>query len=138
MIQAALHGRLGGDPVERETRNGNVMVTASLAVAVNRFGESDDTEWFSLVAFGTTAELLAKHAKADVVAVSGTMTRRRYTGRDGVEREGWSVTIDSLVSARTVRPGGGKRRRDDQAPAQRSNGRAATLAEGELNDDLPL
>ena len=36
MIRASIYGRLGADPVERETRNGKEMVTVSLAVNAGR------------------------------------------------------------------------------------------------------
>jgi len=40
MIRASVYGRLGGDPVERQTRNGKAMVTASLAVNVFQEGST--------------------------------------------------------------------------------------------------
>ena len=52
MIQASIYGRLGADPVERETRAGKVMVTVSLAVNAGRPDAGDETVWVSLVAFG--------------------------------------------------------------------------------------
>jgi single-strand DNA-binding protein len=106
MIRAAIYGRIGGDPVARTTRNGKAMVTVSLAVDVARPGEDRDIEWFSVAAFGATAETLARHQKGDVAAVSGSLSRSRFTGRDGQERASWSITAESIASARTVRPGG--------------------------------
>ena len=37
-------------------------------------------EWFSLVTFGTTGEVLAQHDKGDMVAVSGRLTKSAWTG----------------------------------------------------------
>jgi single-strand DNA-binding protein len=71
MIRAAVYGRLGGDPVPRETRNGTAMLTASLAVDVARAGQDADTEWFDLAAFGKTAEELCRQHKGDLVSVMG-------------------------------------------------------------------
>lgn len=110
MIRASLYGRLGGDPVERETRSGKPMATVSIAVNVARPDADPDTEWFSLIAFGQAAKDLLRHAKGDLCAIMGPLQRTRYTGRDGAERQGWSLTVDSIVSARTVRPGGGRKR----------------------------
>ncbi len=110
MIRASVYGRLGGDPVERETRNGKAMVTASLAVSAGRPDASEETVWFDLAAFGRTADALARHAKGDLLAAMGALHRTRFTGRDGQERENWSLTVDSIMSARTVRPSGGKKR----------------------------
>lgn len=110
MIRASIYGRLGGDPTERTTGTGKTMVTASLAVDVARYGADQDTEWFNLAAFGTVGDALARQKQGDLIAVMGQMSRSRFTGRDGTPRESWQVTADSIVSARTVRPGGGRKR----------------------------
>ncbi len=131
MIQASIYGRLGGDPVYRETRNGNAMATASLAVNVAQASADEDTAWFSLSAFGKTGEALLRHHKGDLLAAMGPLTRRSYTDRSGVDREGWSLTCEQIVSARTVRPGGTRKPKDttdDQRPA----------ADSTLDDDIPF
>ena len=117
MIQASIYGRLGADPVERETRNGKAMVTASLAVDASRPDAGEETVWISLAAFGRAGKALARHAKGDLVAAMGALYRNRFTGRDGVEREGWSLTVEAIVSARTVRPSGGRKRTESAKPA---------------------
>ena len=117
MIQASIYGRLGADPVERETRTGTVMVTASLAVDASRPDADEETVWISLAAFGRAGKALARHAKGDLVAAMGALYRTRFTGRGGVEREGWSLTVEAIVSARTVRPGGGRKRTESAKPA---------------------
>ncbi len=131
MIQASIYGRLGGDPVNRETRNGNAMATASLAVNVARASADEDTAWISLAAFGKTGEALLRHQKGDLLAAMGPLTRRAYTDRNGVDREGWSLTCETIISARTVRPGGARKREkstDDQRPA----------ADPTLDDEIPF
>ncbi len=117
MIRASIYGRLGGDPVERATSNGKTMVTASLAVNAARQGTDEDPEWFSLVAFGRTADALVRHAKGDLVAAMGQLYRRHYTDRDGQQRQSWSLTAESILSARTVRPAGGRKRDKAQQPS---------------------
>ena len=52
MITASVYGRLGGDPVERLTKNSKAMTTATVAVDAARHGADADTVWFGLVAFG--------------------------------------------------------------------------------------
>ena len=133
MIQASIYGRLGADPVERETRNGKTMVTASLAVNAGRPDVGPETVWVSLAAFGRAAEALARHAKGELIAVMGPLHLNRYTARDGTERQGWSLTVDSLMSARAVRPGGGKR-----GAAQRPSAAASGAADAEFDDVLPI
>ena len=134
MIRAALYGRLGADPVERETRNGKAMVTASLAVSAGRPDADEETQWFNLIAFGRAAKDLARHTKGDLVACMGGLTKNRYTAHTGQEREGWSLTVDAIVSARTVRPTGGRKRTETAkaAPAGASADNGAPF-----NDPIP-
>ncbi len=134
MIRASIYGRLGADPVERETRNGKAMVTASLAVSAGRPDADQETQWFNLVAFGRAGEDLMRHQKGDLVACMGALTKNRYTARDGQERESWSLNVESIVSARTVRPGGG-RKRAETAPAAPAG--ASADAGRPFNDPIP-
>ncbi len=135
MIRASIYGRLGADPVELQTKNGNVMATASLAVSAGRPDADEETQWFNLIAFGRAAKDLARHTKGDLVGCMGPLTKNRYTAHNGQEREGWSLTVESILSARTVRPSGGRtsRRRDvSMAPAG-----ASADAGTPFNDPIP-
>ncbi|MDQ3777205.1 MAG: single-stranded DNA-binding protein [Pseudomonadota bacterium] len=96
------YGRLCRPPEQRTTAAGKPMTTGTMVVDLGRDAEAP--EWFSLVAFGTIAEALAKHAKDDMVAISGRLTKSSWKSRDGVQRTGFSVLVDSIQSARTVRP----------------------------------
>ena len=134
MIRASIYGRLGGDPVARETRSGKEMVTVSLAVNAARPDADADTEWFSLIAFGRAAKDMMRHAKGDLVACMGTITKNRYTTRDGQERESWSLNVYAIVSARTVRPTGGRKRTETAKPAPAG----ASAGDGTpFNDPIP-
>jgi single-strand DNA-binding protein len=105
------YGRFGRAPEQRTTRTGKAMVTASMVVDLGRDAEAP--EWFSLIAFGSAAEVLAKHGKGDMAAISGRLTKSAWKARDGAERSGFSVLVDSIASARTVRPGKPKARPRD-------------------------
>jgi single-stranded DNA-binding protein len=107
------------------------MMTASLAVDVARAGEDADTEWFSIAAFNKPAEELGRHRKGDVISAIGLLHRSHFTGRDGARRSSWSLTVEGIVSARSVRP------RSDGQPAHRRQGqrRAAPDHSAPLPDD---
>lgn len=107
--QIAAYGRLGADPVQRASQAGKPWATASLAVQI---AEGDDAapHWFQLVAFGRMAELLARHAKGDLVSVAGRLQLNRWQDRDGASHERLQIVADTLISARSARPRGGKRR----------------------------
>ena len=112
------YGRLTGDPRAIETRTGNPMTVARLAASLpcRENGEDGEaTTYFGLVAFGELAESLARHFKGDTVSAFGRVKINRYTNRDGEAQEELSIMADGLVSARTVRPGG-ERKRKPAAP----------------------
>ena len=138
MIRASLYGRLGGDPIERQTRNGKPMATVSLAVDVGRNGADDDTEWFGLVGFGKVAETLGRHRKGDLLSPMGQLARRRYTDRDGQAREAWSLTTEAIVSARTVRRGAGRKRTGKSEIGKVRAKAAPASADAPFNDDIPF
>lgn len=49
---------------------------------------------------------MAKHRKGDLISVAGNMQLNQWTGQDGGTQQGYQVIADSVLSARTVRPGG--------------------------------
>lgn len=59
-----------------------------------------------VIAFGKQADALAKHRKGDLVSVAGNMELNQWTGQDGGTQQCYQVIADSVLSARTVRPGG--------------------------------
>ena len=134
MIRASIYGRVGADPIERTTRNGKAMVTASLAVSAGRPDADEETQWFNLIAFGRAAKDLARHAKGDLIGCMGPLTKNHYTAHNGQERESWSLSIEAIVSARTVRPGGGRKRAD---PAKAAPAGASADNGAPFNDPIP-
>lgn len=118
-LQLSAHARLGRDPREIDTTTGKVMAVCPAAVTVP-IARSDDasTVWLDLVAFGRTAETLLRHKQGDLINVMGSVQIRQWTDKDGQQRENWSVIVEALISARTTRPGGGKRRDGGQRQQQ--------------------
>ncbi|EOY2426893.1 single-stranded DNA-binding protein, partial [Escherichia coli] len=68
------------------------------------------TLWLSVLAFGKQADQLEGHEKGNVISVSGVMQVSQWTGQDGETRQGYQVIADSVISAKTVRPGGSRRK----------------------------
>jgi single-strand DNA-binding protein len=132
MIQSSIYGRMGKDPKPGTTKTGTAMCTASIAIDVGR-EPGTETLWVSVMCFGPLAEALGQHQAGDMVAAIGKLTRSRYTGQDGQERESWSLLADALHSSRTVRPG---RRRQDGESAEgnraRHQGKGSTSNRGGL------
>jgi single-strand DNA-binding protein len=138
MIRAAIHGRLGADPVPRETRTGKPMTTVSVAVDVSKPGDDPVTEWIGVVAFGLTGEALAQHARGDLIEVMGPLTRSTFQGRDGEEQSRWNLLAESLLSARMTydRPCDGVPARPRRARApNRSYSRLRQAGQPSIPDD---
>ena len=115
----SVYGRLTGDPREIKTRTGTLMTVGRLAVSLPCRENGEDSEaaaFFGLVAFGELAESLARHVKGDTVSASGRVKINRYTNRDGEAQEEMQIMADGLVSARTIRPGGGRKKKKAAAP----------------------
>lgn len=113
--QVAVYGRLGGDPVPRQSQGGKEWATGSIAVDLGK-EEGDTSTWFGIVAFGRVAETLCKHSKGDLISISGRLQLNRFRDRDQKEREQLQFVADAIVSARTVRAGGGRKKGGVNAP----------------------
>ncbi len=120
MLIGNLYGRLGADPVARQTKNGHAMATASVAVDVTAWqAEEADTLWVSVLCFGTQAEGLLRARKGEMVVAIGKLTRRDYTHPDtGEVRENWTLLAESLVTTTSARPPGGGRQKKRHDPGE--------------------
>ena len=106
--QISAYGRLVADPQTRTTNSGISMTMGRLAVALpcHAAEGGEVTFWLGVVAFGKQADALAGHVKGDLVSVAGAMQVNQWTGKDGGTQQGYQVVADSVISARTARPGG--------------------------------
>ncbi|MGC2415972.1 MAG: hypothetical protein WA459_25175 [Stellaceae bacterium] len=68
-------------------------------------------EWVNIISFGTAAEILALHMKGDPNDAMGTMRRSSFTDRAGAERSTWSLIVEQILSARSVKSARSPRRR---------------------------
>ncbi len=120
MMHGAIYGRLGRDPKAIETTTGKTMAASSLAVNLIRDAPEDTPpEWIAIIAFGRQAEILLRHKKGDLISASGRVQRNIYTNKNGDEISELQIVADSVVSARSVRPSGGKKKTKNETPAQK-------------------
>lgn len=110
--QIAAYGRLVDDPQVKQTSKGTPMTLARMALSLpcSQAQDGQATLWLSVLAFGKQADQLAGHEKGNVISVSGTMQVSQWTGQNGETRQGYQVIADSVISAKTVRPGGSRRK----------------------------
>ena len=127
-MQISAHGRLGKAPREIPTKTGTTMCSASIAVSVPLSrGDDTDTQWFDILAFGRTAEQLLRHQAGDMVNVFGSVQINRWQS-NGETKQNLQIVAESLLSARTTRPG--KRKAANDSDRQHSS------QQPELEDSL--
>lgn len=82
MNKVILTGRLTKEPEVKRTANNKVVMTFSLAV--DRHDKDKNTDFPSCVAWGTTADLIAKYChKGDKIGIEGSIRTRSYDGNNG-------------------------------------------------------
>lgn len=90
-----LSGRITEDPSLRRTNDGTGV--CSFSIAVKRPHQKDVTDFISCVAWRQSAEFLCQYGhKGDVVTVSGYLTSRKWTDKNGNNRISWEVTCENL------------------------------------------
>jgi len=115
---ASVYGRLGTDPVARQSKAGKDMATASLVVDLTGYNaEEPASQWFNVLAFGTAAEALLRGGKGEMCGCIGRVTRGTYTTAAGEVREQWSLLADSVVTAKSAKPSG-RARPQGEAPSR--------------------
>ena len=100
MNKTILMGRLGRDPELKQARAGGSVLSISVATK-DREKQGDQwqdvTDWHEVVLFGRQAEYLADKArKGDRVLVEGKSKVRKWTGKDGQERQRSEVVAFSV------------------------------------------
>jgi len=79
-------GRLGKDPEMKYTATGTAVATFSVAVGT-KYGEKEETEWYSVVVWDKLAETCAQYlAKGREVLIVGEMKTRSWAGQDGTKQ----------------------------------------------------
>ncbi|GKX49606.1 single-stranded DNA-binding protein [Pectobacterium carotovorum] len=142
--QISAYGRLVVDVQSRTTSNGNTMSFTRMAVPLpcQKAENGEATFWLAVTAFGKQADALAKHQKGDMVSVSGNMQITQWTDGHGNVQTGYQVIADSVVSARTVRPGGRKGAAGQPTDALRRAHEQSAQTDGrhapDFSDDAPF
>ena len=115
--RVVLVGRLVRDPELRTTTTGKSVTSFTIAVT-KRFKPQDggqDADFFRVTAWEKTAEFVANYlTKGRLIAIDGRIQSRKYTTKEGVEREVVEVVAESVQSL--------DRPRDDDGAGQRGGG----------------
>ena len=95
MNSVTMIGRLCADPELRRTQSGTAC--CSFTLAVKRPKVKDVTDFHNFVVWQQGAEYLCQYAhKGDLVGVTGYLTSRDWTDKDGNKRKATEITCDSV------------------------------------------
>jgi single-strand DNA-binding protein len=117
-----LVGRLTRDPENRTTTTGKNFATFSIAVT-KRIKPSDpnerDADFFNVKVWGQTADYVGSYlTKGRLVSVDGRMESRRYTDKEGNNREIWEVVADNVTGLDRPRDDAGSGGGETRAPSR--------------------
>lgn len=111
----SITGRLTNDPELRRTGSGTAC--CSFTLAVRRPKVKDTTDFHNFVVWQQGAEYLSQYGhKGDLVAVTGYLTTREWTDKDGNKRKTTEVTCDAVELLSSKRNTEG-----NNQPTQRQN-----------------
>ncbi len=123
MNSITIAGTLGRDAELKYLSNGDALCSFSVA---DGQGRDKPTIWWNCALYGKRAEALSKYLnKGQAVTVSGQITEREFTDKNGNQRKSMDVRVNELALQ-------GGRKEQDAKPAQQAP------AETEQQDDIPF
>jgi single-strand DNA-binding protein len=109
MNSITVAGSLGRDAELRHLPNGDAVLNFSVADSA---GRDKPTIWWNCQLFGKRAESLAQYlTKGQAVAVSGSVSEREWTDKDGNTKKSMNVRVNEVALQ-------GKREEAKPKPAQ--------------------
>lgn len=138
MNSITIAGTLGKDAELRYLPDGTSIANFSIA---DSQGKDKETIWWAAQLFGKRAESLSQYlTKGQAVTVSGNVTQRSYTDKNGQERTSMDLRVNDLKLQ------GGKReeaapqtsRKHDAARARQPAAPAPRPASGFDDDDTDI
>ena len=95
MNSITVAGSLGRDAELKYLANGDAVVNFSVADSA---GRDKPTIWWSCQLFGKRAESLSQYlTKGQAVTVSGAVSEREWTDRNGVTKKSMSVRVNEVA-----------------------------------------
>lgn len=125
-------GHLGRDADKRYIPSGEAIVQFSVAVK-SGFGEKAVTTWARCALWGKRGEAVAQYLiKGQLVGISGEVSLREYTGKDGVKQQSLEVRVADVTLL-----GQAGQRADRPTEAAAPPARTTGAMEG-FDDDIPF
>lgn len=134
-------GHLGRDPETRSFPSGDQVCNFSIATTERwkdkQTGEQkESTEWHRISTFGKLAEICAQYlTKGSLVYVSGKITTRKWTDKDGQEKFSTEIKADAMKTL-------GGRPEAGTIPVKTADNRVAHAKPSsgfdDMSDDIPF
>lgn len=127
-------GRIGKDCEQRFTANGDA-VTSFAAAFDSGFGDKKVTTWVNCSIWGKRGEAVSPYlTKGSQIAVSGELTNREYTDKEGHKRYSLDVRVNDVTLI------GGK---PETSPVTQQNARRPASSPQpsgveDMGDDIPF
>lgn len=126
-------GQLGRDSEMRYLNNGDPVLAFSVA---DSQGQAKPTIWWNCSLFGKRAESLSQYLKkGQSVTVSGVVTMREYTDKEGQKKQAFDIRVSDVALQ-----GGQRQQEAAPAPARQAAPRSAQAAPSfsDMDDDIPF
>lgn len=131
MNSITVAGQLGKDAELRFLPNGDPVANFSIA---DSQGKDKDAIWWNCQLFGKRAESLSQYlVKGQAVTITGSVSQRKYTDKNGQERISTDVRINDVALQ------GGKREQREEGPKQQQAPKPSNSGGFEdMDDDIPF
>jgi single-strand DNA-binding protein len=124
MNNITVAGTLGKDCEIKQTANGNTIANFSVA---DSMGRDKGTIWWNCQLWGKRAEALSSYlVKGQAVTVSGTVTEREWTDKEGSKRKSIDITVSDVALQ------GGRRESSEPQQERRSPKQQQSFDESDI------
>lgn len=155
-----LVGNCGRDPEVRYLPSGGAVANVSIATTSRRkdrnSGEMiEETQWHRVTFFERLAEIVGEYVKKGTpIYIEGRLTYRKYTDKDGIEKNATDIVASEMqllggrqgMGGPSDEDGGGAPRRSAppaqrpaaSAPRQQAPAAKASSGFDDMDDDIPF
>ena len=114
--KAILVGRVGADPIVRETAKGDSVCNLSLATN-SGYGDNEKVDWHKGTFFGKLADTVNEYVtKGQQLYVEGRISYSKYTDKEGNERHWTSIIAGMMQMGSTMNGNATASSEDDSLP----------------------
>ena len=136
MNNITIAGQLGRDAEVRNMPNGDPVANFSVA---DSQGREKPTIWWNCQLFGKRAESLAQYlTKGTSVTVSGNVTQRSYTDKNGVEKVSTEIRVADVALQGSKKDDAPAFKKPSQDAAKARQAPKASSGFDDMDDGIPF